>query len=778
MIEIYLEGQSEKLAATNPRNLKHPPLYHQQRTAEALQQYPLVVNAHNTGTGKTVASLLHLFELKGGPNDNVLFIAPTNELLHQHFEDVQAFVDEHELPFHVVEINAALLRKLSAEDSVSRSGKSFVQLIRNPLEYYGMLGIDAANHQKNPLILVTNPDLFYYAFYWQFAAHDQRNLFQSFAQAFRYVIIDEFHYYNTKQMANFLFFILLSEEWGYFDEQEGRRLCLLSATPDANTRTYLNRILGEGRWQEISPETEPAEAATLETTPVLAPLTLHVRSETFEEFAKNEGATLRQWLAEGEHGALISSSLRQINQAFYTLRPHLKEARMGRITGAQPIEARRADQFKDLILATPTVDIGYNFKKQEKARQNLDFVVFDARFQDEFLQRLGRVGRVLGKSALDTPSRAIALVSREASGALEEMAGQRLSRSAFSTLLKHTTALPQKDDFAAYLRNGGLAENAYPLYRLREMFAKRDHDQLETLFDTVRTVFAPNSKRSYKDIVKQFSRLRDITGWLHEPMNSYYHSKLPNIVADFMEWLDGARPDPSDMKDHLADLLENEDFKQSFLHYCEAQQALMQTQFSFRDSFSGPEAWIFDPAHLLSAADVTRYDLIHVIQNYDYRPVGREAMQRVSDEPLPEQALCVQLHNHRQQRVQVALRWTPPKLRYNDWSLVDFQRCYVSGDPIALYGLKLKADEPITLEIREAIQDKYITALLVPDPLCGLLFKETRFRQIYSRDLFVDLNGKETQYQVLLGTAALLMSPLLKWAFQKWEKEGDEAIVL
>lgn len=82
MIEIHLTGQSEKVAAENSFNLSQPPLYHQMRTVEALKIVPLVMNAYNTGTGKTYASLLHLFTMTGKPRDNVLFIAPTNELLH------------------------------------------------------------------------------------------------------------------------------------------------------------------------------------------------------------------------------------------------------------------------------------------------------------------------------------------------------------------------------------------------------------------------------------------------------------------------------------------------------------------------------------------------------------------------------------------------------------------------------------------------------------------------------------------------------------------------
>lgn len=50
------------------------------------------MNTYNTGTGKTIASLLYLFDLQGS-NKNVLFIAPTNASLSQHAEDIERFVE-------------------------------------------------------------------------------------------------------------------------------------------------------------------------------------------------------------------------------------------------------------------------------------------------------------------------------------------------------------------------------------------------------------------------------------------------------------------------------------------------------------------------------------------------------------------------------------------------------------------------------------------------------------------------------------------------------------
>lgn len=77
---------------------------------------------------------------------------------------------------------------------------------------------------------------------------------------------------------------------------------------------------------------------------------------------------------------------------------------MGRITGPEPEAERMRATALNLILATPTVDIGYNFDKKDKQRQNVDFLICDARYGDELLQRIGRAGRVLGKQETTIPA--------------------------------------------------------------------------------------------------------------------------------------------------------------------------------------------------------------------------------------------------------------------------------------------------------------------------------------------------------------------------------------
>jgi len=69
------------------------------------------------------------------------------------------------------------------------------------------------------------------------------------------------------------------------------------------------------------------------------------------------------------------------------------------------MQARKVAAQKLLILATSTVDVGFNFEREATTqRQNLDWLIFSARDRFAFWQRIGRVGRVLGKPQFDIPS--------------------------------------------------------------------------------------------------------------------------------------------------------------------------------------------------------------------------------------------------------------------------------------------------------------------------------------------------------------------------------------
>ncbi len=517
MIELELAPYEEALADPTgteyqalAKALKQKPLYHQCLTYQRLRDsYHLVINSYNTGTGKTKAALLRLLDLaedfkrdRDAPT-NVLFIAPTNELLRQHEEDIENFVRDNGLDYDVLRLDAATIKELGQKhlgEKFLRQGERLHQMLQNPRS---VLTDESGlpREGRRPYILVINPDIFYYALYGLGNPHDQKVLFRDFILHFQYIVIDEFHYYNAKQLANFLFFLTLSKTWGYF--AQGRKVCLLSATPNSNVKRYLERLQLEIAY--IEPGNEPQG---LERTAALAPIKLRVWSaEAFEqgivELAQQEKSQILSQLEAGKHGVFISSALWRIN-AMYALYGGKNNEQLGRLTGAESTEWRSIHKLASLLMATPTVDIGYNFVRPGKESQNIDFLLFDCRYADECIQRIGRAGRVLGKKISNQYSEVCAIVPDELATALQEFSGTVLTRSDFNNLVNRI--LPQKNGLYEYIRSGAIAEAFLPLYRYYQSLSAPDKERGEQLYQTIKEVYDTPDKQNFQSLVNKTRR--------------------------------------------------------------------------------------------------------------------------------------------------------------------------------------------------------------------------------------------------------------------------------
>lgn len=770
MITVHLLPHAEKLAPANPLGLARPPLYHQMRTYEALTDHPLVVNSYDTGTGKTVAALLGLLHpvLRGV---NCLFIAPTNELIRQHVGDIRNFVAQYGLDYHILHVDAQTLRALPPRHKGERVGERMVRLFSNP-RAFGWEG-------RKPTIVVTNPDIFYYALYVAaYNVHDRRNLLEQFLTRFDYVIVDEFHYYTAKQLANFLFFFVIAQEWGYFDK--GRRVCLLSATPEEAVRNYLARVFprpDDIAW--ISPANEPPESADYETTPTLAPLTLKVRAGTLDEFADDAGQ--RDWLAglleAGQDGALISNALWRINRAHAALRGPRFGGRARRLTGAETVESRREAPLAPLILATPTVDIGYNFTKPGKARQPLDFIVFDARTRDEFLQRLGRAGRVLGRERTDVPSQAVALVDADALAALRSLDDQTVPRTELRRAVQQ--ALPPRNDLFAYVRSYAVLEAFRPIYELKRTMRPDLEEWVERLFAGVREVFAPGSRRwYYGSLCGRMRRHAKMGSVLRENKSA----ALCNFIDDYLDWHRPLDVPPEEWARLEQTVHKNPQArKQLVLPWLQAQYALTEALFNFRDSFQGPTAAVYDPHHLLSDSDVTLYDALHVAANFeaDYFDDAIAFRRACGVEPEQAEIYC-RLTAHRDSRLYLGLEYRETRLPCQAWEKLYTRR------PVALTGLRLLAHisgggpAPLHPAIRRSIEEQYVVCLIVPDSDLGRLLYLTRDRNIFPRSLHVTFAVESTarEYWVVVGTAAFVVHAELEGYFWFKQKQNSNAPII
>ncbi len=761
-ITITLNAGYEKVNPTNPFGMEHPLLYHQHRTYDALKTNDLVINTYNTGTGKTLASMLRLFDLK---DENVLFIAPTNELIHQHANDIRAFVQQHGLNFAVAEVTGKRLREWEIIDDSGypvRNPRKLHELIQNPRDYFPELT------QRSPLILVTNPDLFYLSFYSVYSKKDRPNLFHDFLLKFNYVVIDEFHYYNAKQLTNFLIFFTLSNEYGYF--KHGRKICLLSATPDEKVLTYLEKI--GLTYALIRPENEPAESIHYPQIQTLSPLELTIHSSKMQDALTARPELVRNFLEAEQEGAIISSSLRTINEIKQILQKTGMQAKIGLITGAVSPEERDAAKHFPCVLATPTVDIGYNFQKARKSRQNIDFICFDALCSSEFIQRLGRAGRLLGKQ--DTNQQSIGHAFVEGSLYSQLQKGTSYERAEFARIAKDS--LGEDNRFYHYIHSYAILEAFQPLYEHFKRTLEERQDRVREIFDTIRQIFAPESHITFDEMMRKFRWHATYEIVKDKTYNDYVQHQWERAAWSYcrhQSWINGTldrfeKLSKEDEKWVLEYKLKNN--RSKIIEHAKQEYCLVQSLFNFRSSNVGIRCGIYDPNHLFqNTAKHTEYDLFHILTHYkfDLIPNRKKYYELTSDWGN----YCEFFVNVR------GFKKAPERVQFNYDASVDqesFERQYCRG-PAVLKGLRLGLSNNgyVPLEIQGALTDQYIPCLLSKMENRYVLnsILETQ-RQVSYRLSVTFSNRQQKAYQLILGSQAFLIHAELQG---KWEEKKQSS---
>ena len=761
--ERVWQGENPSPATFNPE-LGHLPLYHQWRTYNATE--PMIVNTYNTGTGKTKAALLRLlkrakdtgFNYLDSSEHNALLIAPTNELLAQHARDAEEFCEENKLPYRVVSISRADLDNYKAEDDFSegylRRGAALHHILQNPRKV-------KENSSKKATLFVVNPDIFYYAFYFLYAKNDRIPLFQDIFTLCNYIIIDELHYYNPKQLANFLFFISLSKHFGFIGRATNRQFCLLTATPNQKVEQYLNGLGVDIGW--IKPEIEIAgEIRQTRETPALAPVHLEVYSidelkDGLLTLAFEEKQKIAAWLNGSEDGAIISSALWRINQIYYDLKSTIPTDIMGRLTGAESRRGREDAKAKRLILATPTVDIGYNFDRLGKTRQNIDFLLLDARSGDEFIQRLGRAGRVLGKQQQDIPSRVLAVVEAAFYKALQSYDGQTMSRLTLRELVEEH--LPARNSLYSYIKTGAIAEAFLPIYRLEGMASTEGKPDIAVLFNEVQQLFASNTKLTYQ-------RLKISTRSYIQRVQDYGGLEvLPTEVTDCLKTCERRLMHEQDYrKSHGIKLWLNRQDAYKWLQKDLRSFFIEKARFSFREDFQPPLALVSDSRGLLSSERIALFDALHIVKNYRVRyfDSAKEWQEKVV-QPLPERTneallFCDLIELLKpEERLHIGLNLSVPGYKRTVWE----EEEGFAYKPTALYGLEVTAlnnDHGLPTNARKMFAQRYVPAFVVAKESRSAstmwsLKKQAQFIPYDLQVIFSD--GKTHDYYVVLGTMAL-----------------------
>jgi CRISPR-associated endonuclease/helicase Cas3 len=341
---------------------------HQLDTTLALQKgtVPIIFNTAMTGDGKSLASQLRFWKRRK-PEETVLTMYPTNELIHDQFNAIQ----RNEAQWGQKVLKKALNSRILDEAALDENrGAALLRILLN-----------------NDLIL-TNPDIIHYVMqlYYRRGHENPDLILGRFADLFVQWTFDEFHVLETPQVTAVMNALLLLQERG-----GPRHFLFLSATPDDQFLEYLHR--SELASVEIKGTYTYGSVPDHGWRPILQATTLHIGSGKAEEWVPAHLTDLILPFFNdrkpGAKGAIIVNSvataLRLTQALTKTFRELGVELTVAANTGLTGAEGRRRSYDADLLIATSTVDVGVDFQ--------INFLIFESLNSGTFLQRLGRLGR-------------------------------------------------------------------------------------------------------------------------------------------------------------------------------------------------------------------------------------------------------------------------------------------------------------------------------------------------------------------------------------------------
>jgi len=590
-------------------------LQHQVDVYNAAKDHDLILDLSATGTGKTKAGFSVVLE---NPTRNVVYVAPTNALVEQQTIAAEKFVKAAGLP-HVVKAASAKEIKSWPNDRVGRrAGEKIYNVLQDPSTLFPECG------GGRPVLLVTNPDIFYYAAFFQYNRRDRSNIASVFYKSFATVIFDEFHLYDAKQLVSLLFYLAVSHVFGYF--QNNRKVVLLTATPDPACEEALKTLETDGvRVARID-----GNGKTGHLIPSQTAVNLEVRSYT----EKDE--IIREIVGEvcdriqnrpDDNGAVILDSKDTLNAISTELRDRGYEHYCGRITGDTPKQDRPKAAQKQVILATSTVDVGFNFEREiERDRQNLDWLIFSSRDRFSFWQRIGRVGRVLGKIKTDISSHAIVYLPQEAwQQGLQNFDGSG-GREALQKTLESLECM-QRPFLNIYWRSEAFLEIARPLLELETSLINTPGEHLiSQLYQTLQSVLGGNRPwKEYRQRMKILQGAENISKTKIEKILKEwkYIKGGRNCVQSFLKAYC-----PEDWEDVQAGRVNIESIEEAICQHRSLAEQLKQYAtilhasykplFRFRDSLF-ENVKIEDPhGFLLDNCGETNLDPLHLLRFYEF----------------------------------------------------------------------------------------------------------------------------------------------------------------
>ncbi len=430
------------------------PMEHQSRTLEVVENAMrdkctvAIINASVTGSGKTLANYAYSLLHKPTPTVGVY---PTNELIKDQERALRERGVTELIRIDSVELDD-LQRRIEAHAHVQ------------------VLHAITGNWTDETPIIFTNPDILYllmynlYAYHRPFQSYRERVL-QNIINNYPIIVFDEFHSYNVKQEANAAFIVATIAQLA---PDKPHIFIFSSATP------HLDRLEGYLRRMRINPyyvHTSPSVSGEVICEPVnieiiTADLSRWQGYETIEKEFPRVLNLLEKYPAS--RGVFILDSVYEAKLLARSLAKRFGWDQVGELHGYLDADARRGSLERRFTVGTTTIDIGVDFT----GKQAKDFIVFEARTAEQFMQRLGRIGRQR-RNQQEIPNYALALVPGYVHNLLEEKYAtlfncQECSRQDFSAAIRDAYTAPNL--FTGYLTKYAPLEAAAAANRIIKLY--------------------------------------------------------------------------------------------------------------------------------------------------------------------------------------------------------------------------------------------------------------------------------------------------------------------
>jgi CRISPR-associated endonuclease/helicase Cas3 len=742
-LSIYLEAKS--IAACPKQNVPQKMhfmsvagdvLKHQVDVFQKSLDHDIILDLAPTGTGKTKAAFTVLLR-EPNRHQNAIYIAPTNALVEQQKLAAENFVKSANLPHFVIAASAKEVRQWSKDKVGSRPGEKIYNLLRNPATIFPEVGAN------RPVLLVTNPDIFYYATFFEYNRLDKINIASQFYQSFSTIIFDEFHLYDAKQLVSLLFYLALSHEFGYF-KNGFRRIVLLTATPEAACEAAFENLERQG--------VRIARVNGGEITENLLPSQTSVKLELRSQPDRNQflselgSEVLRRFKDKPDHyGAIILDSLDQINRLSDFLKSKGLTDKVGRITGPSPLIDRERAAQCPIILATSTVDVGFNFERSPASeRQTLDWIIFSARDRAAFWQRLGRVGRVLGRKIIDLPSEAIAYLPEKAWEQNLETLDINGGREALINKLSEIDCL-ERPFLSIYWQSEAFLELARPLLKLEELMQGLSENQLiSKLYSTLQNVLGgQRSWKYYQDRMQMLEAAEKIAYATGKNLNYYlsnFFKGKHEIIKKFLElecsddWVD-LNEGRATIADYAKAFKEQPEAANALKKFCEFYSASYAPIFNFRSSlFDSLKIKDYDGL-MLDLSEETAVDPIHLLRYYEFAS-SKDEIQLLDRAEFPYQ-------------ISFRLRFRGSKLDFSNYmnKLMAFEDCKIER----------RRDNAIyPTPLLKQLEKKLIAGVIICPIKNSTVYYRIQKERIPIYPITVSGDDFEKEYAFLTGMAGIL----------------------